>query len=155
MLLMVEKGIRGGICNTIHQYEKANNKYMKDYDKNRESSYRKYWDVNSLYGGAMSQKLPVNNFQQTEETSQFNEDYIKNYNEESDEGYFLEVDIQYPEKLHELNNDVPFLPERKKIKKVKKLVTNLYDKNECLIHIRKLKQLLNDGINFEKSSQSD
>ena len=155
MLLMVEKGIRGGICNTIHQYEKANNKYMKDYDKNRESSYRKYWDVNSLYGWAMSQKLPVNNFQQTEETSQFNEDYIKNYNEESDEGYFLEVDIQYPEKLHELNNDVPFLPERKKIKKVKKLVTNLYDKNECLIHIRKLKQLLNDGINFEKSSQSD
>ena len=155
MLLMVEKGIRGGICNTIHQYEKANNKYMKDCDKNRESSYRKYWDVNSLYGWAMSQKLPVNNFQQTEETSQFNEDYIKNYNEESDEGYFLEVDIQYPEKLHELNNDVPFLPERKKIKKVKKLVTNLYDKNECLIHIRKLKQLLNDGINFEKSSQSD
>ena len=155
MLLMVEKGIRGGICNTIHQYEKANNKYMKDYDKNRESSYRKYWDVNSLYGWAMSQKLPVNNFQQTEETSQFNEDYIKNYNEESDEGYFLEVDIQYPEKLHELHNDVPFLPERKKIKKVKKLVTNLYDKNECLIHIRKLKQLLNDGINFEKSSQSD
>ena len=155
MLLMVEKGIRGGICNKIHQYEKANNKYMKDYDKNRESSYRKYWDVNSLYGWAMSQKLPVNNFQQTEETSQFNEDYIKNYNEESDEGYFLEVDIQYPEKLHELNNDVPFLPERKKIKKVKKLVTNLYDKNECLIHIRKLKQLLNDGINFEKSSQSD
>ena len=63
MLLMVEKGIRGGICNTIHQYEKANNKYMKDYDKNRESSYRKYWDVNSLYGWAMSQKLPVNNFQ--------------------------------------------------------------------------------------------
>ena len=155
MLLMVEKGIRGGICNTIHQYEKANNKYMKDYDKNRESSYRKYWDVNSLYGWAMSQKLPVNNFQQTEETSQFNEDYIKNYNEESDEAYFLEVDIQYPEKLHELHNDVPFLPERKKIKKVKKLVTNLYDKNECLIHIRKLKQLLNDGINFEKSSQSD
>ena len=155
MLLMVEKGIRGGICNTIHQYEKANNKYMKDYDKNRESSYRKYWDVNSLYGWAMSQKLPVNNFQQTEETSQFNEDYIKNYNEESDEGYFLEVDIQYPEKLHELHNDVPFLPERKKIKKVKKLVTNLYDKNECLIHVRKLKQLLNDGINFEKSSQSD
>ena len=155
MLLMVEKGIRGGICNTIHQYEKANNKYLKDYDKNRESSYRKYWDVNSLYGWAMSQKLPVNKFQQTEETSQFNEDYIKNYNEESDEGYFLEVDIQYPGKLNELHNDVPFLPERKKIKKVKKLVTNLYDKNECLSHIRKLKKLLNHEINFEKSSQSD
>ena len=115
-------------------------------------SYLQYWDVNNLYGWAMLQKLPVNNFEWIKDTSQFNEDFIKNYNEESDEGYFLEVDIQYPEKLHELNNDVPFLPERKKIKKVKKLVTNLYDKNECLIHIRKLKQLLNDGINFEKSS---
>ena len=125
---------------------------MKDYDKSKESSYIQYWDVNNLYGWAMLQKLPVNNFEWIKDTSQFNEDFIKNYNEESDEGYFLEVDIQYPEKLHELNNDVPFLPERKKIKKVKKLVTNLYDKNECLIHIRKLKQLLNDGINFEKSS---
>ena len=116
------------------------------------SSYIQYWDVINLYVWAMLQKLPVNNFEWIKDTSQFNEDFIKNYNEESDEGYFLEVDIQYPEKLHELHNDVPFLPERKKIKKVKKLVTNLYDKNECLIHIRKLKQLLNDGINFEKSS---
>ena len=152
MLLMVEKGIRGGICHSIYQYAKANNKYMKDYDKNKESSYLQYLDVNNLYGWAMLQKLPVNNFEWIKDTSQFNEDFIKNYNEESDEGYFLEVDIQYPEKLHELHNDVPFLPERKKIKKVKKLVTNLYDKNECLIHVRKLKQLLNDGINFEKSS---
>ena len=63
MLLMVEKGIRGGICNTIHRYAKANNKYMIDYDKNKESSYLKYWDVNNLYGLAMSQKLPVNKFE--------------------------------------------------------------------------------------------
>ena len=63
MLLMVEKGIRGGICHAIHQYAKANNKYMKDYDKNKESSYLKYWDVNNLYGWAMSQKLPVNEFE--------------------------------------------------------------------------------------------
>ena len=110
MLLMVEKDIRGGICNAIHRYAKANNKYMKDYDKNKESSYLNYWDVNNLYGWAMSQKLPVNNFEWIKDTSQFNEDFIKNYNEESDEGYFLEVDIQYPEKLHELHND--FLSER-------------------------------------------
>ena len=110
MLLMVEKDIRGGICNAIHRYAKANNKYMKDYDKNKESSYLNYWDVNNLYGWAMSQKLPVNNFEWSKDTSQFNEDFIKNYNEESDEGYFLEVDIQYPEKLHELHND--FLSER-------------------------------------------
>ena len=62
MLLMVEKGIRGGLCHAIFQYAKANNKYMKEYDKNKESSYLKYWDVNDLYGWAMSQKLPVNNF---------------------------------------------------------------------------------------------
>ena len=78
----------------------------------------------------MSQKLPVNNFEWIKETSQFNEDFIKNYNEESDEGYFLEVDVQYPEKLYELRNALPFLPERKKLKKVEKLVANLHDKNE-------------------------
>ena len=63
MLLMAEKGIRGGICHVIHRYAKANNKYVKDYDKNKESSYLKYWDVNNLYGWAMSQKLPVNEFE--------------------------------------------------------------------------------------------
>ena len=115
MLLMVKKGIRGGICHSIYQYAKANNKYMKDYDKNKESSYIKYWDVTSLYGWAMSQKLPVNNFEWIKDTSQFNEDFMKNYNEESDEGYFLEVDVQYLEKLQELHNDLPFLPEIMKI----------------------------------------
>ena len=80
-----------------------------------------------------------NKFKWIEETFHFNEDFIKNYNEESDEGYFLEYDVLYPEKLHELHNDLPFLPERKKIKKVQKLVTNLYDKNEYVIHIRNLK----------------
>ena len=150
MLLMVEKGIRGGICHAIHWYKKANNKYMKDYDKNKESSYLKYWDVNNLYGWAMSQKLPVNNFEWIKDTSQFNEDFIKNYNEESDEGYFLEVDVQYLEKLHELHNDLPFLPERMKIEKVEKLVTNLHDKTEYVIHIRNLKQALNHGLVLKK-----
>ena len=81
----------------------------------------------------MLQKFPVNKFEWMEETSQFNEDFIKNYNEESDEGYFLEVDTQYQEKLHELRTGFPFLPERKKIKEIKRLVTNLYDKNEYAI----------------------
>ena len=61
MLLMVEKGIRGGICHSIYLYAKANNKNMKDYGKNKESSYLQYWDVNNLYGWAMSQNLPVRN----------------------------------------------------------------------------------------------
>ena len=105
ILLIVEKGISGGICHSIYQYAKANNKYMKDYDKNKESSYIQYRDVNNLYGWAISQKLPINNFEWTKDTSQFNEDFIKNYSEESDDGYFREVDIQYLEKLHELHND--------------------------------------------------
>ena len=151
LLLIVKKGIRRGICNTSHRYAKANNKYMKNYDKNKELSYLKYWDVNNLYGWAMSQKLPVNKFEWIEETSQFNEDFITNYNEESDEGYFLEVEVQYPQKLHELHNDLPFLPERKKIKKLEKLVTNLYDKNECHSH-NKFKTNIKSMINFEKTS---
>ena len=100
---------------------------MKDYDKNKESSYIQYWDANNLYGWAMLQKLPVNNFEWIKDTSQFNEDFINNYNEESDKGYLLEVDVQYLEKVHELHNDLPFLPERMKIEKAKKLVHNLHD----------------------------
>ena len=62
MLLMVEKGTKGGICQAIHRYAKANNKYMKNYDKNIESSYLMYLDTNNLYGWTTSQKLPVNGF---------------------------------------------------------------------------------------------
>ena len=76
---------------------------MKYYHKNGESSYLKYLDVNDLYDWAMSQKLQINGFKWIEDTSQFNEDFIRNYNEESDEGYFFENDVQYPEKLHDLH----------------------------------------------------
>ena len=93
MLLMVEKGIRGGIYHSIHRYAKANNKYMKNYDKNIESSYLIYLDGNNLYGWAMSQKLPVNGFEWVEELSEFYERFIKNYDENSDKGYFLEVTL--------------------------------------------------------------
>ena len=78
MLLMVEKGTRGGICQAIHRYAKANNKYMKNYDKNNESSYLKYLDANNLYGSAISQKLPVNGFKRVKQKklSKFNEDFM-------------------------------------------------------------------------------
>ena len=115
---------------------------MKGYDKNKESSYIQYWDVNNLYGWAMSQKLPVNNFEWIKDSSQFNEDFIKNYNEESD--------VQYLEKLHELHNDLPFLPERMKIEKVEKLAANLHDKTEYAKHIRNLKQALNHRLVLKK-----
>ena len=125
---------------------------MKDCDKNKESSYIQYWDVNNLYGWAMSQKIPENNFEWVKDIFQFNKYFIKNYNEESNEGYFLEVDVQYLEKLHELHNDLPFLPERMKIEKVEKLVANLHDKTEYVIHIRNLKQAINNELAFKKSS---
>ena len=84
------------------------------------------------------------------DTSQLNEDFIKNYNQESDKGYFLEVDVQYTEKLHELHNDLPFLPERMKIEKVQKLGTNLHDKIKYVLHITNLKQPLNHGLVLKK-----
>ena len=84
----------------------------------------------------MSKKLLVNYFKWIEDISEFNKDFIKSYNDESDEEYFLEVGIQYPENLHKLHNDLSFLIERMKIQKVEKLVANLRDKTEYLIHIR-------------------
>ena len=98
----------------------------------------------------MSQKLLVNNFEGIKDTSGFNQDFIKSYNEESDQGYFLKVHVQYPEKLHDLYNDLPFLPERMKIEKVKKLVANLHDKTEYVIHIRNLKHTLNHILVLKK-----
>ena len=88
----------------------------------------------------------VINFESIKDTSQFNEDFIKSYNEGSDKGYFLEADVQYTEKLHELHNDLPFLPERMKIENVEKLVVNLHDKTEYVIHTKELKQAFNHGL---------
>ena len=152
MLLIAEKGIRGGICRSFYRYAKANNKHIKDYDKIKKSPCLHYWDVNNLYHWGMSTKFPVNKFDWIKGASQFNEeDFVKNYNEESDEGYFLEFDFQYLEKLHELPNDLQFLPERMKITKVEKLVANLHVKFEYVIHIRNLKQVsLNHGLFFTK-----
>ena len=117
MLLMVEKGIRGGICQATHRYAKANNKYMKNYDKNIESSYIEYLDANNLYGWAMSQKLPVNGFKWVKKLSKFNEHFLKKYDENGNTGYFLEVDIEYPKTLFNSHKDLPFLPEKKRLKK--------------------------------------
>ena len=114
MLLMAEKGIGDGICHAIYRYAKANNKYMKNYDKNIESSYLMYLDANNLYGWAMSQRLPVNGFEWMEQLSEFDERFIKNYDENNDKGYILEVNVEYPKHLFNLHCDLPFLLERKK-----------------------------------------
>ena len=150
MLLMIEEGIRGGMCQSTHRYAKANNKYMKNYDKSIESSYLMYLDANNLYGWAMSKKLPVNGFKWENDLSRFNERFIKNYNENSDIGYFLEVDIDYPKELFNLHKDLPFLPERKKVEKVEKLICSIEDKEKYVIHIRALKQALNHGLKLKK-----
>ena len=84
MLLMIEKDIRGGIYNEVHCYAKANNKYMRKYDKSKQSSYLNCQDMNNLYGWAMSQILPTFNFEWVEDISQFNEVFIKNYGEKSE-----------------------------------------------------------------------
>ena len=91
---------------------------MKYYDKDIISSYLTYLDANNLYPWTMSQKLPVNGFKWVEMLSKFNEIFIKNNNENSNIGYFLEVDIDYPKELFNLHKHLPFLPERKKINKV-------------------------------------
>ena len=92
---------------------------MKNYDKNIESLYLMYLDANNLYGWAMSQKLPVNSFEWVEKLSEFDECFIKNYDENSDKGYIFEVDVEYPKTFFNLHKDFPFLAERKKFEKCK------------------------------------
>ena len=110
MLLMFEKGIRGGMCQVSHHYAKANNKYLKNHDKDIESSYIEYLDADNLYGWAMSKKLLARDFKWIDDLSMFTEEFIKNYDENGDKGYIFEVDVEYPEKLRMLHSDLPFLP---------------------------------------------
>ena len=150
MLLMVEEGIRGGICHSIHRYAKANNKYVKNYNNNEESSYIQYLDANNLYGWAVSKKLPVNGFKWLDNEPSakhvINEEFIKNYNENDKTGHILEVDVKYPKKLHDLHSNLPFLPER--------MVCNLYDKKKYVVHINSLKQALNNGLKLKKNPEN-
>ena len=139
LLLMVEKGIRGEICHAIHRYTKANNKYMKNNHKNKESSYLKYGNVNNLYGCAMSRKFTVNDFKWVEDIPESEESFVKNYNKESDEEYFLENDAQYSS--HNLHNDFTCLPEKMKIERVIKLAANLRDKEEYVTRLINLKHI--------------
>ena len=121
---------------------------MKKDNKSIKFSYILYLDGNNLYGWAMSHKLPVDGFKRIEENniSKFNESFIKNYDGNSDKGYFLKVDVKYPKNLHKLHSDLPFLPGRKKTEKVKKFVCTVQEKEKYVIHIRALKQALNHGL---------
>ena len=160
---MFERGIRGGITQSVHKWAIANNPYMGcEYDPLRLTNYLQYLDVNNLYGWAMSQPLPTGEFKWID---------IKNLKQEARElkrtidmmvgncnrgvGYVLEVDTKYPIELHDHHNDLPFMCEKIKVKGpagagaaphgVEKLVPNLHDKKKYVIHVKALKQALDHG----------
>ena len=116
---------------------------MTKYDKIFEPSYQVYLDANNLYGWAMFQKFSVSGFELVKTFSKFNESFIKTSNENSNRGYSLEEDVEYPKILFSLHKYLPFLPEKKKIEKCNKLVCDIQDKENYVVHIRALKQALN------------
>ena len=151
MLLMVEKGIRGGISIISNRYGKANNKYMKDFNKMEPSKYLMYVDANNLYGWAMSQKLPVHSFKWMTDKEIKNLFKIQIVQFWERTPCILEVDLEYPEELHDLHNDYPLCPERVECDKgVKKLIPNLRHKNNYVVHYKTLMQYLSLGMELKK-----
>ena len=169
MFQFIEKGMCGGVSYIANRYENANNKYMKEYDEKAPSKYNMYLDANNLYGWAMSQYLPTDNFKwmTDKEISKTN---LGKYELDSKEGLILEVDLGYPKELHDLHNDYPIAPEKvkvsndmlsaycKKIAKkynistglVRKLIPTLRDKKEYVLHYRNPQLYLNLGLKIKK-----
>ena len=152
MLYMFEEGIRGGMCQALDHYKTANNKYMKNYDKNIESSFLQNLNANNLYGWVMTKKLPVGKFKWIEKCkfSRFDEEFIKNYDENSDNGFLYEIGVEYPKIIRISHIDLPFLPERRKSGKVTKLMGTVEDKEKYVVFISALKQALNHGLKLRK-----
>jgi len=111
MFQFIEKGLRGGTSYIANRYGKANNKYMKDHNKNEPSKYIIYLDANNLYGWAMSQYLPTGKFKWLTE-KQIEKLDLGKYTDDSKTGRILEVDLEYPKELHDLRNDYPLAPEQ-------------------------------------------
>ena len=147
MLLMFERWIRGGITQAVCKYASANNKYMKDkFDPNEDTTYLQYLDTNNLYGWAMSQPLPAGGFR----WANIEPNEISELATRTDKGYILEVDVSYPKELHNPHNDLPFMCERIEINGVEKLVPNLRDKKNYVIHIQALDQALRDRLRLDR-----
>ena len=148
MLMMFERGIRGGITHISKRYAEANNKYMKTYDPNKPSTYIQYLDANNLYGWAMSQKLPTHGFRWVD----LNKKEVINLLEKRDtnQGYIFEVDLEYPESLWKSHNDYPLAPEKIKIDNVEKLICSFKTKTHYVLHYRNLKQYLEEGMILKK-----
>ena len=149
MLLMFEKGIRGGISIISNRYGKANNKYMvHGFNKNKPSKYLIYLDANNLYGCAMSEKLPTHGFKWL--TGGEIEKIYENRHNLNKMPCILEVDLEYPENLHDLHNDYPLCPEKVKCKnEVEKLIPNLRDKKKYVLHYKNLIQCLDMGLKIK------
>ena len=109
MYLFIEKGMRGGISTEMQRYAKANNPYLHDYDPDKETSYILYLDANNLYGWAMSQPLPVGSFRWMRKMP--TEKQIMSWQVNRKTGFILEVDLEYPQELHDKHNSYPFAPE--------------------------------------------
>ena len=138
MLLMIEKGIRGGVSMISTRYGKANNKYMgKSFNEKEPSKYIQYLDANNLYGWAMSKLLPTHGFKWMKM------DELETWELHS---CILEVDLEYPKSLHDLHNDYPLAPEQIVVNKVSKLIPNLGDKKKYILHYENLKQYLKLGL---------
>ena len=141
MLLMFEKGIRGGISMISNRHGQANNKYMQEkFDSSQPSKFVPYLDANNLYGWAMMKPLPVGDFKW------MNKEELENW---MDYPCVLEVDLEYPGELHDAHNDYPLAPERLKINKVEKLIPNLWDKEKYVLHCQNLKLYLNLGLKLK------
>ena len=151
MLLMTEKGIRGGTSMISNRYGEANNKYMKGFNKKKPKQFLPYLDANNLYGCAMSMKLPTHGFKwltSKEMENIYNNQVLQVWEKTP---CILEVDLEYPEKLHDLHNDYPFCPERVKCENgVEKLIPNLRDKTKYVIHYKNLFQCLRAGMKLKK-----
>ena len=131
LLLMIESGIRGGIASISHRHAKDNNEYMgTEFDPAEESKFISYLDANNLYGRAMSKQLPTSGFEWMTDNE------LEDWKHLS---CFLEVDLEYPEDLQDLHNDYPLAPERIKIGNVEKLIPNLNNKTNYVVHNENLK----------------
>ena len=147
MLMMFERGIRGGITHISKRYAEANNKYMKNYNPKKPSTFIQYLDANNLYGWAMSQSLPTHGFEWVENITKSRVKKILESN--PTKGYIFEVDLVYPRHLWELHNNYPLAPETLKVNGVEKLICHFKPRTNYVLHYRNLKQYLSMGIKLK------
>ena len=151
MLMMFECGIRGGITHISKRYAEANNKYMKNYDSDKETTFIQYLDANNLYGWAMSQHLPTNGFKwmknlTVEKIYEILDKVSHSMANPYKKGYIFEVDLEYPEHLWKTHNDYPLAPEKLKVNGVEKLISHFKPRKNYVVHYRTLRQCLELGM---------